>query len=380
MTYDEFRDLFPSSRTCIHLNHAGVSPIARPVADSVQKVTGELMSDDCFVAYKNHMRRQENLRAAFGRLMNVAPGTLGFVRNTSHGITIAAQALPFAAGDVVILPAGEYPANVYPWMAQAWRGVAVRTVPTHGDGILSEDDLIAACEAEPRARALAVSWVQWGTGQRLDLQRLGEFCRGRGLWFVVDLVQGLGALRPDLGSLPVDIATAGCHKWLLAPGGAGVLYVREGLGPSLLPTNVGWNSVEEPIDWERLHWDEMRTTPERFEEGTPGVLAVAALGKSVELLEGVGFDAVNDRVLALADYARQALAGRGCRVISPAADPAQRSGIIAFRHASLDNDAVLAALTEKKVRAAVRCGNVRFAPHAYNTEADIDAAVAAVPA
>lgn len=376
MTCEEFRLLFPHTAHCIHLNHAGTSPIARPVADAVQGVCADLMSADPLQAYMGHLKRQHHLRDALGRMMQVAPETLAFTRNTSHSISIAAQAIPFQSGDTVVAPAVEYPANLYPWMAQETRGVTVRRVPSRENGLVAEEDLIAACDAS--TRVLAVSWVQWGTGQRLDLARLGAFCRERGILFAVDVVQGLGALRIDLSTLPVDIAAAGCHKWLLAPGGIGILYIRQEIFPILLPTNIGWNSVQDPIAWERMHYDELKTTPERFEEGTPSLLAAAALNASVDLLESVGFDCVNDRVLSLAAYAHDLLSARGMTVVTPTADE-QRSGIVAFRHPHLTNETVLEELTRRSISIAVRYGNLRFSPHAYSNEADIETAVRAIP-
>lgn len=373
MTFAEFRALFPSAERCIHLNHAGTSPIARPVADAVAVVLDELMSEDPLRAYTHHMRRQETLRATLARMMNVASQTVAFVKNTSHGLAIAADSFPFTPGDNVVLSAVEYPVNVYPWMAQTYRGVETRLIPPRGDSWVDEGDLMAACDA--RTRVLAASWVQRGTGQRLDLAALGAFCRGRGVVFVADIVQGLGALRPDLSE--VDIATAGCQKWLLAPGGIGVLYLRPEILPDLRPVNIGWNSVIDSLDWEHIHFD-LRPDAARFEEGTPNLLGTAALGASTALLETIGFDAVEQRVLALADYARARLRERGCHVVSPN-DAAHRSGIVAFRHRTVPNEMVLAALAEQRIVAAVRAGNLRFAPHAYNSEEDIDAAIAALP-
>lgn len=373
MTFEEFRALFPTAALAVHLNHAGTSPIARPVAESVTPVLEELMGADILVAYLNHIKRQEELRAALGRMMNASTAGIGFVRNTSHGVSIIAQSIPFRSGDTVVVPEGEYPSNIYPWMAQESRGGRVRLVPPGADGLLSEDDLMAACDDS--TRVLAVSWVQWHTGQQMDLKRLGAFCRERGIYFSVDVVQGLGALRLDLQETPVDFATAGCHKWLLAPGGLGMVYVHPEIFGDLLATNVGWNSVEKPIEWERLHFDELRQDARRFEEGTPALLATATLAKSVELLEAIGFDAVNDRVRALAEYALNRLSEAGMTVITPG-DAARRSGIACFRHPSVPHAQVLEAMAAANVIIAERGGNLRFAPHAYNTEADIDAAMA----
>ena len=377
MTFEQFRTLFPTAQRFIHLNHAGVSPASVPVAEAVQGVMDELMGTHTVNVYaKNHPKRQHQLRAALGRMLQCEPETLAFVRNTSHGLALAAQSLRFEPGENIVCPQTEYPSNIYPWMAQGYRGVTVKLVAAQENGMVATDDLIAACDE--KTRVMAVPFVHWGTGQRFNLARLGAFCREKGITFVVDAVQGVGALRLDLSALPVDIAVAGCHKWLLAPGGLGVLYIRPEIFAQMIPTNIGWNSVENAIEWDRLHFDELKTTPERFEEGTPALLATAALLKSVELLESLGFDAVEGRILTLARYARRQLTRRGCRILSPD-NPAQRSGIIAFRHPRLSNDDVLAALEAKKVIAAVRCGNLRFAPHAYNNEEDIDRAVAAIP-
>ena len=377
MNLADLRALFPSVSSCVHLNHAGTAPIPRPAGDAVRTVLDELMSDDSFLAFKNHEKRQTDLRAAFGRMLNVPPAALAFVKNTSHGLSIAADARPLAPGDNVVVPPLEYPANVYPWMAQKKRGVETRIAPVRdaATGRIAEEDLMAACDE--RTRVLSVSWVQWGTGQRFDLARLGAFCRERGIVFVADVVQGLGALRLDLGGLPVDIAAAGCHKWLLAPAGVGVLYVRPGLLPDLLPTNVGWNSVTNALKWENIHFD-LKNDSSRFEEGTPNILGTAGLLASVRLLEAAGFATVERHVLDLTERLRDGLHARDYRVISPE-EAERRSGIVAFRHPHLSNEDVLHALGAKTVRAAVRGGNVRFSPHVENDAFDVERDLAALP-
>ena len=228
MTPAELRALFPSVQKCIHLNHAGTSPIANPVADAVRGVLDELQSANPLAAYINTFTRASDLREIWGRMLRTESDNLAVVKNTSHGLAIIAQGIPFRAGENVVVAANEYPSNVYPWLAQESRGVSTRLVAPQAEGYVSEDDLEAACDAD--TRVLAASWVQWGTGQRMDLARLGAFCASRDIHLVVDAVQGFGALRLDLSTLPgVSFATGGGHKWLLAPGGVGFLYVRPDL-------------------------------------------------------------------------------------------------------------------------------------------------------
>lgn len=378
MTPADLRALFPSTQKCIHLNHAGTSPIADPVADAVRDVLDELQSANPLSAYMNTFTRASDLRDIWGRMLRTAPNNLAVVKNTSHGLTIIAQGIAFRAGENVVVAASEYPSNVYPWLAQEGRGVQTRLVPPQTDGYVSEADLEAACDAD--TRVLAVSWVQWGTGQRMDLARLGAFCVSRDIHLVVDAVQGFGALRLDLSAFPgVSFATGGGHKWLLAPGGVGFLYVREGLLETLLPNNVGWNWVANPMAWEASEWHTPKPSVARFEEGTPNVTGIAGMLASMRLLEAVGTDAVEARILTLADHTRRCLAERGMSVVAPHGAES-RSGIVAFRHPTVPNDAVEAALGEAaRVVCAVRCGNVRFAPHVYSTEAEIDTAVVAIP-
>ena len=367
MTYTEFRDQFPSSDRCIHLNHAGLSPTSLSARAAILEATESLLADgDTLAAYIAHGVREFRLRAALGRLLKVEPTTLGFVRNTSHGLAIAAQALPLESGDKVVCMKTDYPSTIYPWQALAHKGVETILAEP------SEDALLEAC-AHPAVRVLCASWVHWGTGAVLDLTRVGRFCRARGITFVADIVQGLGAIRPDLSF--VDIAAAGCHKWLLTPAGIGVLYIRPEVLSSLLPTNVGWNWVENPIDWDRLHFVEVKPGTARFEEGSPGLVASAALLASVTMLESVGFDAVENRVLALADYARTRLLHNGMVVAGERA----ASCIVGFRHPECENGEVLSTFDANSIRAAVRSGWVRFSPHAYSTEDEIDRAVATIP-
>ncbi|MBC8138051.1 MAG: aminotransferase class V-fold PLP-dependent enzyme [Fibrella sp.] len=377
MTPAELRLLFPSAQKSIHLNHAGTSPIATPVAEAVQAVLSDLQSANPLTAYMNAMKQSDDLRTAWGHMLRTSPDNLAVVKNTSHGLTIIAQGIPFRPAENVVVAANEYPSNVYPWKAQEMRGVNTRLVAPQVDGYVSEDDLEAACDLQ--TRVLAVSWVQWGTGQRMDLERLGAFCAARGILLVVDAVQGFGALRLDLSQLPgVAFATGGGHKWLLSPGGVGFLYVRPDLLETMLPNNVGWNWVAKPMAWEASQWGTPKPTTARFEEGTPNILGLAGMLASVNLLESVGTDAVEARVLELAAHTRRRLVERGMHYVSPHG-PDVRSGIVAFRHPAISNDAVEAKLAESNVICAVRCGNVRFAPHAYSTEGDIDVAVAAIP-
>ncbi len=371
MTLDELRSQFPSTANGVHVNHAGMGPVPRAATEAIGQALVELSHGDGMMAFKAHLARAQSLRARLARLMNVDALGVGLVRNTSHGLTIAAQAIPFAPGENVVVGECEYPSVVYPWQAQAYRGVETRIVACP-DGLLAEDALMAACDA--KTRVLAVSWVQWGTGQCLDLNKLGAFCKAQDIWFVVDVIQGLGALECDLSACGADIAAGGCHKWLLAPAGIGPLYIKpERLG-ELVPTNVGWNWVDRPFVWDRLRFEDTKPGTERFEEGSPAILAIAGLEASLGLLEAVGMAEVDKTVRTNAAWLQTQLRAAGMEVCPTDG----QSGIVPFRDLKRPNDEVLAQLDHQNIWSAVRCGWVRFSPHAYNTKSDLERALAAL--
>src|SRR6185369_11868179 len=154
--------------------------------------------------------RVAEVRKLAARLINAADADdVYFVPNTTHGISVVAEGFPWTPGDNVVLAAEEYPANQYPWMNLAHRGVEVRSVPSRENRV-AIDDLRDAINA--RTRVLTVSAVQFASGFRHDLDQLGELCRSRGVFFFVDAIQALGAFPIDVRKTPIDALAANDHK------------------------------------------------------------------------------------------------------------------------------------------------------------------------
>lgn len=311
----------------------------------------------------------DRARRAAAALVGATPEEIALGTNTSAGLNLAAMALPFAPGDVVLTPEREYPANVYPWrLAASRRGIVHRFVPL-ADGLVDEDALIAALDA-PRVRALSVSWVHFYTGQRLDLARLGSACRERGIWFVVDAIQGLGPCALDLAAVPVDVLACGAQKWLLGPWGTGFTYVRRAHAESLEPHLAGWLALEGTEDLTRLldygtHW---RPNARRFEVNTHPAQDFAAFAESAELLLELG-NATQAHVRMLTAELLAALADvEGARVITPV-EAARRAGIVTV--VPHDLAAATAALRAREIAFSLREGAVRVAPYLYNTRAEM---------
>ncbi|HEY0970403.1 MAG TPA: aminotransferase class V-fold PLP-dependent enzyme [Gemmatimonadales bacterium] len=312
-------------------------------------------------------------RALFARTIGAGADEIVLAHNTSDGINLAARALPFRDGDVVVTSDGEFPANVYPWMALASRGVRLELVPRRDD-LPDEDALVAALD-RPGVRALAISWVSFSTGYRVDLARLGRECRARGIWFVVDGIQGVGTMPLDVRACDVDILASGAQKWLLSPWGTGFAYVRRELVTELEPPAAGWLQVEGAEDFSRLTDYELawRDDARRFEVGTLPYQDFAAAVASMELMLEVGIDAIAAHVATLVDRVVEWASARPRVNLVTPVDRDRRAAIVTI--AMDDARATSDRLREAGVIHSFREGALRFSPHCFNTVEDVERAL-----
>jgi selenocysteine lyase/cysteine desulfurase len=354
------------------MNHAGLSPIPRRVAEAIRRFAEEALAGEP-AAYSRWARRAEEVRGSFARLIGADPSEMAFVRNTSEGLSLVAAGLDWKAGENVVAVADDYPSNIYPWWGLRRFGVETRLVP-RPELRFGVDDVRRL--ADRRTRLVTVSAVDWQSGFRADLASLGSFCRERGILFCVDGIQAVGALAVDVGSAGIDCMAMGGHKWLLAPEGCGGLYVSRRVVEHLHPILLGWKSVRDETSYLPYHFD-LHADARRFEAGTTAHLGVLALGAALELLAEVGAETVERRILdntvALADGLR----AEGAEILSPWAQR-ERSGILTFRLG--DPVGLLGALTEAGVKARLRMGGIRLAPHFYNDREDVERVLAIVRA
>ena len=353
-----WRQQFPVTDECVYFDHAGVAPVSRRVAAAVEAFVREAR-DYGRLHYKSWEQRAEQVRAAAATLLGAASDEIAFVSSTSDGLATIAAGLDWREGDAVVVPAGEFPANVYPWWDLGRLGVETRTVPVEG-GRLTVDAVAAAMDA--RTRVLTVSAVDFASGQRRPLAALGALCRSRGVVFCVDGIQALGAVRVDVEELGIDCLAADGHKWLCAPEGCGVLYVSRRCHDRIAARRIGWKSVVNASQYLPYHF-ELKADAGKFECGSLNFLGIQALGAALDLLLEIGPLEVERAVLAVTEELRTALRAHGRTVLSPDG-PDERAGITTVAVGG-DPVAVVAALRAAGVLASPRGGGVRFSPHFY---------------
>lgn len=327
------------------------------------------------------------------RLLGADPDEIALVESTTHGLNIAALGIPFEPGDNVVLADLEFLQVAIPWVKLAERGtIAEVRLARNRDGALPVDAFAAAMDE--RTRAVAVSSVQWSNGYRVDLGGLGRLCRQTGAILVVDAVQQLGALRLDVRETPVDVLVAGGHKWLNSPFGRGLLYVSRQAQETLRQSSWGYLGLAEPEGgWARyfatrsitpLRPYEFPCAARRFETGgTSNYPGAVALGASLSLVNEIGIEAIEQRVLGLAGLLAEELDRLGARLVSHT-DPAVRSGITTFLVSEDpgENERVLARLLDEDILVSIRytsgVGGIRVSTHYFNDEEDVDALLSAL--
>jgi selenocysteine lyase/cysteine desulfurase len=370
-TRNRLRVDMPVTESWAYFDHAAVSPLPIPVARRIGEWLQQAQYEGDTV-WSEWSAGIENTRAAAARMINALTDEIALVPSTTAGINLVAEGLDWRPGDNVVTLADEFPSNQYPWLNQSDRGVETRRVETQL-GRLDLDQLRSACDS--RTRIISVSWVGYATGYRHDIEQIAEIAHTVGALFFLDAIQGLGVFPLDITQTPIDFLAADGHKWLLGPEGAGIFFVRRELLDKLRATGVGWSSVVHSYDYSRIELN-LKPSASRFEGGTMNVVGHLGLGASLQMLNGLGAEAVAAAVLDFTDRACEELQRNGATIVShrdfDERGGGQRSGIVAFDWPGREPAAVRKHCLDHGVALSCRGGRLRISPHAYNNDDDLD--------
>jgi selenocysteine lyase/cysteine desulfurase len=373
MDLQNVRCEFPVAENWIYLNHAAVAPLCRPAARAMRKLVRDV-EENGTAHIENWLKLYDRARHSCAQLIGARPSEIALLKNTTEGLITVANGLNWRAGDNVVLARGEFPANVYPWLNLAGRGVEIHWVEER-EGRLWPEDFAAAIDA--RTRVLSVSSVEFFSGFRNDLKALSTLCEKNEILFAVDAIQSLGALPIDVEDLHIDVLCADAHKWLLGPEGSALFYCSRRKLSQIKVSNLGWASVENAYDF--LSYDTtLMANSRRFENGTLNTVGIAGLKGAVDFLMRQGIDKISERILALTDVLYDGISAKGYVVISSRA-PQDKSGIITFRHPSIPSDQLLEQLRQKCIICTERGDHIRFSPHFYNSEEELEQVISALP-
>lgn len=369
----DFSQEFALDPALVYLNHAAVAPWPLRTAAAVARFADENRRRGA-QHYPAWVEVEQRLRERLQRLIGArSSDEIALLKSTSEGLSVIAQGLAWRAGDNVVIPVQEFPSNRIVWEALGACGVEVRSVDISASPD-PESALLAAIDN--RTRLLSVSSVQFDSGLRLDLTRLGRACEDAEVLFCVDAIQSLGAIPLDVRAIRADFVVADGHKWLLGPEGVALFYCRRELLETLRLHQFGWHMVEHLGDYDRRDWEPARTA-RRFECGSPNMLGIHALEASLGLLEEIGREVIYRNVMNNTSYLIDIIDSTSgkYRLVTPRSE-ARHAGIVSFKPLSADVRETHRRLQTAGVICAVRSGALRFSPHFHTPPQDLERAVA----
>jgi len=364
--WQKYRDQFPVTKNLIYLNHAAVSPLCRPAAEAMQRLAQDALDFGSF-HYPEWMATYEAIRASAARLINARPNEIAIVKNTSEGIAMVATGFRWKPGDAMVAFEEEFPANFFPWKKIEQAGVEVRWL-----SIFDGPERIS--KAIRGAKLLAISFVNYLNGYRVNLSELGEICEREGCFFFVDAIQGLGAFPIDVKASKIDALAADAHKWMMGPEGCGLLYVPQEKQAEIEPIQIGWTNFASYADYASRDMT-LRPDAGRYESGTLNTIGCFGLRAALDFLLEVGVEHIGPVVQGLADRLWEGAHEIGFELCGRRG-PATGAGIVSIRKPGVESQAIVRKLKERGMIAAPRQGWVRFAPHFYISPAEIDQVVA----
>ncbi|GAB4146314.1 MAG: aminotransferase class V-fold PLP-dependent enzyme [Planctomycetaceae bacterium] len=364
--WNAFREQMPVTRNWAYFDHAAVAPLCQPAVEAMREWIDDIAThgDAHWSRWRDHV---EKIRNVCAHLLNADEDEIAFIRNTTEGINIVAEGFPWKPRDNIVLPAGEFPTNLYPWLNLEDRGVKTRMVPVENER-LDLNQLESTCDE--RTRLIALSWVGYATGWRNDLEAVAEIAHRKGALLFVDAIQGLGVFPLDVSQVPVDFLAADGHKWLLGPEGAGVFFMRKEHLHMLRPVGVGWNSVVNAGDFSQTEL-RLKPTASRYEGGSHAMPGLLGFGAAVRMILRYGVSAISKRLVEVTDTLCERLPDLNAEIIS-CRNQDRKSGIVSFTIPKVKAPTIRSVCREHNVIVNCRAGRVRLSPHCYTNEDDVN--------
>lgn len=362
MDIEALRELFPLCKNYVFLNNAAESPLNNRVNARLQEYLHL-----CAVAphlKPEHVRIEVKKRLA--ELLGGNSRDYALVSNTGMGVGIVAAGYPWQKGDNVVLPAEEHWSNTFPWLNLEKQGVEVRFVPTDQNNRITAENVSA--KVDHKTKIIAAAAVRFNSGYRSDLKALSQIAHQAGAIFLVDGIQGVGAIPLNVETDGIDILSAAGFKWLLGLPGTGFLYIKKELQEMIHPLLPGMFAAENSFTQLNYHSD-----ARRYEGGSTAYSLFHAWTAGLDLLQEIGIENIHQRVLKLTDLLIAGLKEQGFNLLTPVETTKERSAIIVFSAPlGQDNMALYQKLLAQNIIITYRGDSLRVSPSFYNTEEEIE--------
>jgi selenocysteine lyase/cysteine desulfurase len=361
---------FNLDRNVIYLNHAGIAPWPVRTAKAVQRFAHENMEQGS-LHYQKWCEHETELRRQAQRILNAQTiDTIALLKNTSEALSVVAYGLDWEQGDNIVSSNQEFPSNRIVWESLSIRGVEFREADL---GVSTPEEALFSL-VDSRTKLITISSVQFGTGLRINLSRIGEYCRNHGILFCVDAIQSLGAVRFDVQEVQADFVMADGHKWMLGSEGLALFYCNPDVMERIQITQFGWHMVKDIGDFDKREW-RIAETARRFECGSPNMLGIHALSASLSLILEIGMERIEQEVLKRSEYLFEWIQSIPELALLTSPRPDRYGGIVTFRPLYKDVNSLYEHLTRHTIVCALRGGGIRLSPHFYTPYDQLDSVI-----
>lgn len=365
MTIAHFKNQFYQGTERIHLNNCGLSPISAPARDRIS-YWGNRFYEEGFYTDQDYVNDIKNSRQRLSKLIGCENSEIAFFQSTAGAVSQLAMQFPLSSGDEVIMWAEEYGSHLYPWQEACKRKGAELILVPSGENLSTPFERLVD-KISPRTKIIAVSWVQFLTGAKTNLEALGKITKEKGIFLFVDAIQGLGLHPFDMKKFNVDACAGGCHKWLFSPIGVGFLALNQKHMMKIKPHNVGvytFGTCDDPTSTECIP----KLDALKFEAGSKQVLEITALGASVDLILQTTVEVIEKETLRLASLLRHGLEKKNYKIHSPYDSDNHTSAMVNFT----PKDKTIEALKLIPCNFVMRGPGLRLSPAAFMTDAMIE--------
>lgn len=364
----KYRNEFPFTDKVTFFAHASFGPLPQRSWEATKEYYDCLRLEQIKNMDKVAFEKLDEIRVLAAGMIKARPDEIAFATNTSYGLNVAAWGLDLKPGDKVLLSDVEFPGNTYPWTNLRQKGVEVEFVPSK-NRCFDIDNLLEAIDA--KTKILAISFVQFFNGFKLDLETIGRICEERDIFFVVDGIQGIGNLEIDVKECKIDLMANGGQKWLLSSPGTGFIYVSSDAKREINPSFFGWLGVDWKLDFSDLFKFDLEPFPSarKFEIGTYPYSQIWTMHSSLKLLSEVGIRNIQSHNQSLLDLLIKQLKKKDYHLTSPL-EPDHRSCILSF--SGDETEGLFKKLRKHNIITSLREGSIRVAPHFYNTADEME--------
>jgi cysteine desulfurase/selenocysteine lyase len=378
INWTKYRDDFPVTKRYAYLANAAISPIPVPVHNQLLIFFRQVLNHGG-ILWEEWITEMEETKDLYAKFIGAdSSQEICFTHSTSEGMNIIAHML--SDKGFVLSNSLEFPSSNLPWINIDSKNIKFVN-STDGNKILLEDIEKMIDEGYDRTKTIITSHVQYSTGFRQDLVKLGELTRRKSLYLVVNPTQSLGAMNVNVKDFGIDFMTSNGHKWMLSSFGIGALFIRNkylkdlgGFKPHFF-SQSGQKAKENYGNNMKIN---MSLNASRYELGTPHFPNIIALKAAIKYISKINVEKIERRILELTDYLIERLLGLNLEILSPIEQKKYRSGIVIFRPIRKEPVDIVMELKKKKIIVSARGKGIRVSPHFYNNEDDIDRLVSAL--